>query len=120
VRLAHLAKQPVERLSGGEAQRVSLARALVLSPEILFLDEPTANLDPSNVRIIEEIVRRANETQGATIVLVTHNIWQARRLAHRVSLLFEGEIIETAPATEFFNHPQDPRTAAFLSGELVY
>ncbi len=120
VRLAHLAKQPADRLSGGEAQRVSLARALVLHPEILFLDEPTANLDPSNVRIIEDIIRRANRERGMTVVLVTHNIWQARRLAHRVALLFDGEIIETAAVDAFFRHPQDPRTAAFLSGELIY
>ncbi len=120
VRLAHLAKQSADRLSGGEAQRVSLARALVLNPEVLFLDEPTANLDPSNVRIIEEIIRRANRERGMTVVLVTHNIWQARRLAHRVTLLFNGEIIETASVDDFFQRPRDPRTQAFLSGDLVY
>ncbi len=120
VRLVHLSKQPASQLSGGEAQRVSLARALVLNPEVLFLDEPTANLDPSNVRIIEEIIRKANQERKATVVLVTHNIWQARRLAHRVALLYDGEIIESAPTTDFFHHPRDPRTAAFLSGELIY
>lgn len=120
VRLAHLAKQPADRLSGGEAQRVSLARALVLNPEVLFLDEPTANLDPSNVRIIEAIIRRANQERGMTVVLVTHNIWQARRLAHRVTLLYDGEIIETATTDIFFNQPQDWRTRAFLTGDLIY
>jgi len=120
VRLTHLARQPASQLSGGEAQRVSLARALVLNPEVLFLDEPTANLDPSNVRIIEEIIRRANRERGMTVVLVTHNIWQARRLADRVALLFDGEIIETAATDAFFNHPQDPRTRAFLTGDLIY
>ncbi|HID35686.1 MAG TPA: phosphate ABC transporter ATP-binding protein [Anaerolineae bacterium] len=120
VRLAHLAKQSADRLSGGEAQRVSLARALVLNPEVLFLDEPTANLDPSNVRIIEEIIRRTNQERGMTVVWVTHNIWQARRLAHRVALLFDGEIIEAATADAFFNHPQDSRTRAFLTGDLIY
>ncbi|HEY81088.1 MAG TPA: phosphate ABC transporter ATP-binding protein [Caldilineae bacterium] len=120
VRLAHLAKQSADRLSGGEAQRVSLARALVLNPEVLFLDEPTANLDPGNVRIIEEIIRRTNQERGMTVVWVTHNIWQARRLAHRVALLFDGEIIETATADAFFNHPQDSRTRAFLTGDLIY
>ncbi len=120
VRLTHLSKQPASQLSGGEAQRVSLARALVLNPEVLFLDEPTANLDPSNVRIIEEIIRKANSERKATVVLVTHNIWQARRLAHRVALLYDGEIIESAPTTDFFHRPQDSRTAAFLSGELIY
>jgi len=120
VRLAHLADQAAHTLSGGEAQRVSLARALVLNPEMLFLDEPTANLDPGNVKLIEEIIRRANEERGATVVMVTHNVWQARRLAHRVALLYEGEIIEIAPTADFFEHPQDERTRAFLSGDLVY
>ncbi len=120
VRLAHLAEQSARTLSGGEAQRVSLARALVLNPELLFLDEPTANLDPGNVKLIEEIVRRTNRKRNATVVLVTHNVWQARRLAHRVALLYEGEIIETAPTENFFERPQDSRTRAFLDGDLVY
>lgn len=120
VGLAHLARQSVRKLSGGEAQRVSLARALVLNPEVLFLDEPTANLDPSNVRLIESIIQQANEERGTTVVLVTHNVWQARRLAHRTALLFDGQIIEIAPTQDFFQHPQDPRTRAFLNGELVY
>jgi tungstate transport system ATP-binding protein len=120
VRLTHLAEQPAHTLSGGEAQRVSLARALVLNPELLFLDEPTANLDPGNVRLIEESIRRANETRGATVVLITHNVWQARRLAQRVAQLYEGDIIEIASAHDFFSHPRDPRTQAFLSGDLVY
>lgn len=120
VRLTHLAEQAAHTLSSGEAQRVSLARALVLNPEMLFLDEPTANLDPSNVKLIEEIIRRANRERGATVVMVTHNVWQARRLAHRVALLYEGEIIEIAPTRDFFEAPRDPRTRAFLSGDLVY
>jgi tungstate transport system ATP-binding protein len=120
VRLGHLTEQSAQTLSGGEAQRVSLARALVLNPELLFLDEPTANLDPGNVKLIEEIIRRANRERGATVVMVTHNVWQARRLADRVALLYEGEIIEIAPTEDFFERPQDPRTRAFLSGDLVY
>jgi len=120
VRLAHLAQQHAHTLSSGEAQRVSLARALVLKPEILFLDEPTANLDPGNVKLIEAGIRQSNETEGCTVVLVTHNVWQARRLAHRVALLYEGEIIEVAPTPTFFERPTDARTRAFLSGDLVY
>ncbi|MCO6452473.1 MAG: ATP-binding cassette domain-containing protein [Caldilineales bacterium] len=120
VGLSHLAGARPRNLSGGEAQRVSLARALVLEPEVLLLDEPTANLDPTNVRIIEEIVTKANGERGTTVVLVTHNVWQARRLAHRVGFLYEGELLETAPTHDFFENPQNPRTAAFLSGELVY
>ncbi len=120
VGLAHLAPARARTLSGGEAQRVSLARALVLDPDLLLLDEPTANLDPGNVRAIEEIVATANRQRGTTIVLVTHNVWQARRLAQRVAFLYEGELLETAATADFFERPQHPRTAAFLHGDMVY
>jgi len=120
VGLAGLAHQRARTLSGGEAQRVSLARAMVLQPDVLLLDEPTANLDPYNVGLIEEIVRSLNDRQGTTIVLVTHNVFQARRLAHRVGLLLEGRVVEVADTTTFFESPQDPRTAAFVRGEMVY
>lgn len=120
VGLADLAKAPARTLSGGEAQRVALARAMVLQPDALLLDEPTANLDPYNVGLIEQIVRRLNAAQGATIVLVTHNVFQAHRLATRVALLLEGRIVEAADARTFFERPQDPRTAAFVRGEMVY
>jgi tungstate transport system ATP-binding protein len=120
VGLGGLAHQRARTLSGGEAQRVSLARAIVLQPDVLLLDEPTANLDPYNVGMIEEIVRSLNEREGTTIVLVTHNVFQARRLAHRVGLLLEGRIVEVAEGTAFFESPQDPRPAAFVRGEMVY
>ena len=120
VGLEHLGRAHARTLSSGEAQRVSLARALVLEPEILLLDEPTANLDPANVRIIEGIIERANSERGATIILVTHNVWQARRLARRVALIYEGEILEIASNPLFFTAPTHPQTAAFLSGEMVY
>jgi tungstate transport system ATP-binding protein len=118
--LAHLAKQPARTLSGGEAQRVALARAMILHPAALLLDEPTANLDPHNVGIIEGIVRRLNQEQGTTVVLVTHNLFQARRLAHRVVLLLDGQVVEVAENHRFFEAPADPRTAAFVRGEMVY
>jgi len=120
VGLAALSRQPAQTLSGGEAQRVALARALVLRPEVLLLDEPTANLDPYNVGLIEENVIKLNQETNATLVLVTHNVFQARRLAHRVALLLEGRIIETTDVTTFFESPRDPRTAAFVRGEMVY
>ncbi len=120
VGLTELAEARARTLSGGEAQRVALARALVLGPEVLLMDEPTANLDPANVRLIEQIIATANREQGTTIVLVTHNVWQARRLAQRVAFLYEGELLEVAPAADFFDHPRHPQAAAFLSGELVY
>lgn len=120
VGLAHLANHPAHTLSGGEAQRVALARALIIQPTVLLLDEPTANLDPHNVKVIEESVLRLNRETGCTIVLVTHNLFQARRLAHRVVLLLDGRIVEVANVGPFFETPMDPRTAAFVRGEMVY
>lgn len=118
--LSHLAHQPAGRLSAGEAQRVALARALLLRPDVLLLDEPTANLDPYNVGLIENLIREENNNQGMTVILVTHHIFQARRLAGRTGLLLGGRLVEIAPSETFFNDPQEPRTAAFLRGELVY
>jgi len=120
VGLAGLANQKARTLSGGEAQRVALARAMVLRPEALLLDEPTANLDPYNVGLIERIATGLNRKHGTTLVLVTHNVFQAKRLAHRVAFLLEGKVIEVADTEAFFNHPADPRTAAFVRGDMVY
>jgi tungstate transport system ATP-binding protein len=117
VKLDHLAHKHVRTLSGGEAQRVALARALVLEPAILLLDEPTANLDPVNVGIIEGIIR---ELRGVTVTIVTHNIFQARRLGNRAALLMDGQLVEEAPIDQFFESPHDPRTAAFVSGRFIY
>lgn len=120
VGLGGLAHQPARTLSGGEAQRVALARAMILQPDALLLDEPTANLDPYNVGLIEQIVARLNREHGTTIVLVTHNVFQAKRLAHRAALMLEGRIVEAADAETFFESPSDPRTAAFVRGEMIY
>jgi tungstate transport system ATP-binding protein len=120
VGLNKLAHQSARTLSGGEAQRVALARALVIQPTVLLLDEPTANLDPYNVKLIEEIVADENRQKGTTVVLVTHNVFQAKRLAHRTALLLEGRLVEIAATPTFFEAPSDPRTAAFVRGEMVY
>lgn len=120
VGLGNLADARASTLSGGEAQRVALARAMALRPDVLLLDEPTANLDPYNVGLIERIVRSLNREQRTTIVLVTHNVFQARRLARRVALLLDGEIVEVADSAAFFEDPADQRTAAFVSGEMIY
>jgi tungstate transport system ATP-binding protein len=119
VGLADMASAKARTLSGGEAQRVALARAIVLQPEVLLLDEPTANLDPYNVGLIENIVRRLNQQHLTTLVLVTHNVFQAKRLAQRIIFLLDGRVIESAGAEAFFNHPRDPRTAAFVRGEMI-
>jgi tungstate transport system ATP-binding protein len=120
VGLKDLARAAARTLSGGEAQRVALARALVFQPSVLLLDEPTANLDPYNVKLIERIITEVNHEQDTTAVLVTHNVFQAKRLADRVALLLEGHLIEIADTETFFNAPCDPRTAAFVRGDMVY
>jgi len=114
LKYAHL---KARTLSGGEAQRVALARAIVLQPEALLLDEPSANLDPYNVGLIEDLIRNHDRM---TIVLVTHTIFQAKRLADRVGLLINGQLIELTSTDQFFNAPIDPRTRSFINGEMVY
>lgn len=120
VGLLDLAKAHASTLSDGEAQRVALARALVIQSEVLLLDEPTANLDPYNVALIEDLIAEINRERGTTIILVTHNVFQAKRLAHRVMLLLEGNAIEVGPTEELFSHPKDQRTSAFIRGEMIY
>ncbi len=107
-------------LSGGELQRMCFARAAIVDPEIIFLDEFTANLDPSNVLILENAVRGMLQDGGKSAVIVTHNVFQARRLCDRVAVMVEGEIIEVAKTKQIFENAMDPRTRAFASGEMVY
>jgi tungstate transport system ATP-binding protein len=118
--LEKLRNAPARTLSGGEAQRVALARAIILRPDVLLLDEPTANLDPFNISLIEEVVREINTKYGTTIILVTHNIFQAKRLASRIGLILNGHIVEVASTHAFFENPHDPRTRAFVNGEMAY
>ena len=120
VGLAHLADAKAATLSGGEAQRVAFARALAFDPDVLLLDEPTANLDPAGVGLVEKLITGAVHNLKTTVVLVTQNLFQAERLADRVSLMLGGELIESGTPDKMFNHPEDPRTQAFLSGEMVY
>lgn len=94
-------------LSGGEMQRVSLAQALVFEPELLLLDEPTANLDPRNTSIIEEIISKVNRDRKVTVVMATHNLSQAERLAFKIAILYEGRIVEVKDAKEAFSKPSD-------------
>jgi tungstate transport system ATP-binding protein len=117
--LDRLAATPARTLSGGEIQRVAFGRALAFNPKALLLDEPTANLDPRNVRLVEDLIRD-RQAQGTTIVLATHQIFQARRLAHRTALLLDGQIVEVAPTATLLDAPRDPRTRAFLNGDMIY
>jgi tungstate transport system ATP-binding protein len=120
LRLHDLAARSARTLSGGETQLVALARALVLEPEVLLLDEPTSNLDPARVALVEEVIGEYYRRSGATLVWATHNLFQARRVAHRVAFLLDSRLVETASTKEFFETPRDPRTAAFVRGEMVY
>jgi tungstate transport system ATP-binding protein len=118
VGLLDLSRRRARFLSSGEAQRVALARALAVEPEILFLDEPTANLDPRNVALIESVIKKANE-EGTTIVLATHNIAQVKRLADRAALLL-GKIVEIGPTDDILTNPSNEKTRAFIMGELIW
>lgn len=118
--LTNYKKQRADKLSGGEAQRVALARSLVFKPKVLLLDEPTANLDPTNISIIEEMIKRYLQREDRVIIMVTHNIFQARRLAHRVALLHQGELVEVNEKERFFNDPENEITKKFFMGELVH
>jgi tungstate transport system ATP-binding protein len=119
VGLAHVAHQPARVLSGGEQQRLALARAWALHPEVLFLDEPTASLDPTATREIEAVIR-AFDASGTKIVMATHNLGQARRLGDEVIYLHQGRVVERAPVDRFFVQPSTPEAAAFIKGELPW
>lgn len=105
-------------LSGGERQKVAIARALAIKPKILFLDEPTSNIDPTSGLEIEKYVRHINQEYKTTIVLVTHNLFQAQRLTDEITFLWEGKLIERGATKDIFSNPQDKRTKAFISGEI--
>jgi len=119
VGLAHVAHQLARVLSGGEQQRLALARAWALHPEVLFLDEPTASLDPTATREIEAVIR-AFDASGTKIVMATHNLGQARRLGDEVIYLHQGRVVERAPVDRFFVQPSTPEAAAFIKGELPW
>jgi tungstate transport system ATP-binding protein len=108
-------------LSGGEMQRLCFARSTIFDPALLILDEFTANLDPANVALLEDMVRGyASEDEDRAVIVVTHNLFQAKRMCHRMALMWDGEVVEVADRKRFFEAPEDERTAAFVSGELVY
>lgn len=117
VGLSDFADRPARVLSGGEQQRLALARAWALQPAVLFLDEPTANLDPNATRNIERIIS-AIHAGGTKIIMTTHSLGQARRLGDEVLFLSEGRLVEQASVTQFFEQPQSPEAISFLQGEL--
>lgn len=103
-------------LSSGEQQRVVIARALALEPELLLLDEPTANLDPTSATIVEDVIRSLKN--NAAVVVTTHNLFQARRLPDRVACLLDGAVIDAGRTKDLFKYPKDERTRKFISGKL--
>jgi len=119
VGLVSISHQPARVLSGGEQQRLALARVWALHPEVLFLDEPTASLDPSATREIENVIK-AFDASGTKIVMATHNLGQAQRLGDEVLFIHQGRLVERAPVETFFKQPASPEAAAFIKGELPW
>lgn len=118
VGLLEKADSPARRLSGGEQQRLALARAWALGPEVLFLDEPTANLDPGAAREVEGIVQQIH-AGGTKIIMTTHNLGQARRMADEILFLHAGRLVEQRRAADFFRQPESPEAVTFIRGELI-
>jgi tungstate transport system ATP-binding protein len=118
VGLEGLEQRPARRLSGGEQQRLALARALARNPDILFLDEPTASLDPAATKAIEDIVRSVAK-RGMTVVMSTHDLGQAKRLAGDIVFMHRGRVVENAPAADFFSAPRTDEARKFIAGELL-
>lgn len=118
--LHEIANQAAGTLSGGQTQLVALARALVVQPDVLLLDEPTANLDPARVDLVERVIREDAKQRGSSTIWATHNLFQARRVADRVALMLDGQFIEVDNTDTFFNHPSDSRTRDFVEGRMIY
>ena len=118
VNLNGFERRKARKLSSGEQQRVAIARALALEREVLLIDEPTANLDPTNAIIVEQVIRKSAESR--IVLLSTHNLPQARRLSHRIIHLHSGRVVEDQDTAGFFANPHDERTKLFISGELQF
>jgi len=119
VGLADRERQPARLLSGGEQQRLALGRALVTDPEVLFLDESTASLDPASVLMIEQIVTKARTERGVKIVFITHDLGQARRLADDIVFMHRGKLVEHTSAERFFTEPKSRAARDYVAGRIV-
>jgi tungstate transport system ATP-binding protein len=119
VRLPGFEKRRAKKLSGGEQQRIALARAFLLDSNVLLLDEPTANLDPNSATIIEKAIQNKKDS-NRIIVMATHNLNQARRMADEIVHLHNGEVVEVANPTDFFENPKSEATRKFINGELDF
>lgn len=119
VNLEGFEKHNAKRLSGGEQQRVAIARAIAINPKVLIMDEPTANLDLINAAIVERVIEEI-VSNGTTVILATHNLFQAKRLSDRVAHIFSGRIVEVSKTEEFFENPKNELSRRFINGELQY
>lgn len=117
--LSHVIDRNVNLLSGGEKQRVCLLRAIALKPEVLILDEPTQNLDPVNIKIIEDNLKKFVEDKG-TVIIVTHNLFQAQRITDKLGILVNGQLVEFDSSKKLFENPANQQTADFLSGKIIF
>lgn len=113
-------QQKANTLSGGEAQRVAVARAMIIRPKALLLDEPTTNLDPANVLTIEELIKYGKNKYGISVIIVTHNMFQAKRLSDNCLFMLGGRIIEYDTTENLFTNPKNETTWAFINGKMVY
>ncbi len=120
VGMREMAHRQAGTLSGGEAQRVALARAVAFEPKLLLLDEPTANLDPANVELMERLILDQKKNTDMTIAMITHNIFQARRVADEVIFLYNGRVAEMGEVEQVFTAPQNPKTREFIEGRMIY
>ena len=112
------ANQPAPRLSGGEQQRLAIAQAMVRDPEVVILDEPSSNLDPGATMAIERLIEVA-QNEGRKIILVTHDLGQAKRVGDEIIFMHRGRIVEQGSSTDFFNNPKTPEARAYLGGALL-
>ena len=117
--LLDLRHQKAWKLSGGETQKVALARALSFEPSLLLLDEPTANIDPATTAEIEEMLLKINREEGTTILFVTHNLAQARRVCNRLLFLDKGKLVESGDCLSILQNPAEEKTRRFIAGELL-
>ena len=117
--IEYLQNQKAWTLSGGEAQKVALARAIVIKPSLLLLDEPTANIDPSSVLVMEETIKKFHQENKSTVIIITHNLQQSKRLCKEVAFMNEGKIIEMGEVDNIFNDCNNPLTKKFIEGEIL-
>jgi tungstate transport system ATP-binding protein len=119
-KLEDIIERNVSLLSGGEKQRISLLRAMVVKPQVLILDEPTQNLDPENISNIEKNIDHYRTNEKGTVIIVTHNLFQARRITNKILFLMNGQIVEYGKTSDLFSKPERKETSDFLSGNTIF